>query len=156
MALTLTSPAFAEGETIPRRYTREGENVSPPLRWSGVPDGTKSLVVVMDDPDAPSGTFGHWAVFNVSPEIEQLSEAESGKPGSGALRQGKNGFGNAYYDGPEPPVGHGPHHYHFRLAALDVPNLSIPADIGVLEIWKEADQHAIETASLVGVYERRG
>lgn len=156
MALTLSSPAFAEGETIPRRYTRDGENVSPPLRWSGLPDGTKSLVLVLDDPDAPSGTFGHWAVFNLSPDIEQLAEAESGKPGTDALRQGKNDFGNAYYDGPQPPVGHGPHRYHFRLAALDVPSLSIPADIGVLEIWKEASRHAIATASLVGVYERGG
>ncbi|RUZ32453.1 YbhB/YbcL family Raf kinase inhibitor-like protein, partial [Mesorhizobium sp. M7A.F.Ca.CA.001.04.1.1] len=105
MPLALSSAAFAEGGPIPERYTRDGKNVSPPLKWSGVPDDAKSLVLVVQDPDAPSGTFGHWAVFNISAETRELPEAESGKPGPGALRQATNDFGNAYYDGPEPPVG---------------------------------------------------
>lgn len=154
MALTLSSPAFADGENIPQRYTRDGENVSPPLHWSSVPDGTRSIVLILDDPDAPKGTFGHWAVFNIEAGSSGVEEAAGGKPGPGALRQGKNDFGNAYYDGPEPPVGRGKHHYHFRLAALDVPSLSVPAEIGVLDIWKEASKHALETALLVGTYER--
>jgi len=153
MPLTLISPAFADGETIPQRYTRDGENVSPPLKWSGVPQGTKSLVLVVEDPDAPSGTFGHWAVFNIRPDMEGLSEAQGGKPGPQALAQGKNDFGNAYYDGPEPPMGHGLHHYHFRLAALDVPKLNgRPSDIR--ELWREAKKHVIEETELVGTYER--
>lgn len=153
MPLTLTSPAFADGDPIPERFARDGENVSPPLKWSGIPDGTRSLVLVVDDPDAPRGTFGHWAVFNISPDVEQLAEAEDGKPGTEALQQGKNDFGNASYDGPDPPVGHGVHHYHFRLAALDVPSLGIPGQTGVKEIWKEARRHAIEATELVGTYE---
>ncbi|MDG4875565.1 YbhB/YbcL family Raf kinase inhibitor-like protein [Mesorhizobium sp. WSM4935] len=153
MPLTLISPAFADGDPIPERFTRDGENVSPPLKWSGVPDGTRSLVLIVDDPDAPRGTFGHWAVFNISPDVEQLAEGEDGKPGTEALQQGKNDFGNASYDGPDPPVGHGVHHYHFRLAALDVPSLGVPGQAGVKEIWKEARRHAIEAAELVGTYE---
>lgn len=156
MPLTLSSPAFSDGGAIPERYTRDGENVSPPLKWSGVPDGTKSLVLVLEDPDAPGGTFGHWAVFNIAPDVDGLPEAEGGKPGPEALRQGKNDFGNAYYDGPEPPVGHGVHHYHFRLAGLDVPSLGTPGQLGVRRIWEEARKHLLEQAELVGTYERRG
>ena len=154
MALTMSSPAFSDGGRIPERYTRDGANVSPPLRWAGVPDGAKSLALVVEDPDAPSGTFHHWAVFNIRPDTARLEEAESGKPGPEALRQGKNDFGNAYYDGPEPPRGHGVHHYHFRLAALDVPSLGIPAQAGARELWAEAKKHMIEQAELVGTYER--
>lgn len=119
-----------------------------------IPEGTRSVVLVVEDPDAPSGTFGHWAVFNIRSDVDQLPEAESGKPGVDALRQGKNDFGNAYYDGPEPPVGHGIHHYHFRLIALDVPSLRVPAQVGVKEVLQEAWQHVIEEAELVGTYER--
>lgn len=156
MPLTLTSPAFSDGDPIPARFTRDGENVSPPLKWTGVPEGTRSLALAVQDPDAPRGTFGHWAVFNIAPDVEQLPEAEGGKPGPGPLTQAKNDFGNAYYDGPEPPVGHGVHHYHFRLAALDVPSLDIPGQAGVKHIWQEAQRHAIEETELVGTYERSG
>lgn len=154
MPLTLISPAFPAAGKIPERYTRDGQNVSPPLKWSGVPDGTKSLVLVVQDPDAPSGVFGHWAVFNIPPDAGELAEAQDGKPGRSALRQGTNDFGNAYYDGPQPPVGHGVHHYHFRLAALDVPSLSVPGQAGVQLVWKEAQKHALEQTELVGTYAR--
>jgi Raf kinase inhibitor-like YbhB/YbcL family protein len=154
MPLTLSSSAFAEGEKIPERYTRDGKNVSPPLKWSGVPDKAKSLALVVQDPDAPNGTFGHWAVFNIPPDVGELPDAESGRPGPEALRQATNDFGNAYYDGPEPPVGHGVHHYHFRLAALDTPSLAIPGSAGVARIWQEAQKHMLEEAELVGTYER--
>lgn len=156
MPLTLSSPAFPDGGPIPERYTRDGENVSPPLRWSGVPEGTKSLVLVMEDPDAPRGIFRHWAVLNIDADSDGLPEAQDGKPGPEALRQATNDFGNAWYDGPEPPRGHGVHHYHFRLAALDVPSLSIPAKVGISEVWKEALKHSLEEAELVGTYERNG
>lgn len=153
MALTLISPHFPDGGRIPERYARDGENVSPPLKWSGVPEGTRSLALVVEDPDAPRGTFGHWAVFNIAPDLVELPEA-SGKPGQQALQQGKNDFGNAYYDGPQPPVGHGVHHYHFRLAALDVSSLGVPSLAGVRKIWEAAGQHVIEETELVGTYER--
>lgn len=154
MPLTLSSPAFADGEPIPRRYTREGDNISPPLRWSGVPEETRSLVLIVEDPDAPNGTFAHWAVFNLSADTRRLEEAQSGKAGPDALRQAKNSFGHTYYDGPEPPPGHGLHHYHFRLAALGVPALSVPVDIGALALWRQAESRALATAQLVGTYER--
>lgn len=154
MPLTLSGSAFAEGGKIPERYTRDGKNVSPPLKWSGAPDDTRSFVLVVQDPDAPSGTFGHWAVFNMSPDTQELPEVASGKPGPQALRQATNDFGNAYYDGPQPPVGHGVHHYHFQLAALDTPNLAIPASAGIQRIWQEAQKHLLEQAELVGTYER--
>lgn len=154
MPLTRTSPVFENGGRIPERYTRSGENVSPPLKWSGLPDETQSLVLVVEDPDAPSGTFGHWGVFNISPDIRELPESEAGKPGPGALRQARNDFGNEYYDGPQPPRGH-VHHYHFRLAALDVPNLTTPSDLGVRRIWQEAEKHILEEAEIVGTYERK-
>jgi Raf kinase inhibitor-like YbhB/YbcL family protein len=85
MPLPLSSLAFSDGEAIPERCTRDGENVSPPLKWVAVPDGAKSLVLVVDDPDAPSGTFGHLAVFNVAPDLNGLPEAGGGKPGPEAL-----------------------------------------------------------------------
>jgi len=154
MPLTLTSPAFADGERIPLKYTRDGENLAPPLRWSGVPDRTRSLVLVMEDPDAPNGTFRHWAVFNIPSDHDQLPESMETGPDAGRVRYGRNDFGNARYDGPEPPRGHGVHHYHFRLAALDVPSLSVPAQAGVAQIWQDARKHMLEQAELVGTYER--
>lgn len=156
MPLTLMSPAFPEGGAIPRRYTRDGENVSPPMKWSGVPDGAKSLVLVMEDPDAPSGTFRHWAVFDIEPDRDGLPEAEGGKPGPGAPRQARNDFGNTYYDGPQPPRGHGVHHYHFRLAALDIPCIGVAGNVDIGRLWREAQRHALEEAELVGTYERNG
>jgi Raf kinase inhibitor-like YbhB/YbcL family protein len=124
------------------------------LRWSGVPDGTRSFVLIVEDPDAPSGTFRHWATYNIPPDRRELAESVETGPDGRALRYAANDFGNARYDGPEPPHGHGPHHYHFRLAALDVPSLSVPAQAGADRLWREARKHVIEEAELVGVYER--
>lgn len=154
MALTLSSPAFSEGGPMPARFTRDGENVSPPLRWSGAPEGTRSFALVVEDPDAPSGTFGHWAVFNIPPDANELPEAADGKPGTDALRQGKNDFGNTHYDGPAPPRGDSAHEYHFRLAAPDVPSLSVPGQVGVHQLWREARKHALEETELVATYAR--
>ncbi len=108
MAMRLRSPAFEDGSTIPRKYTRDGENRSPPLEWSGAPPGTRSFLVVMEDPDAPSGMFRHWAVYNVPPGDSALPE------GAPVEALGINDFGRRAYDGPEPPKGHGPHRYHTR------------------------------------------
>ena len=152
--LTLTSPAFAEGERIPLKYTRDGDNLSPPLRWTGVPEGTRSFVLIMEDPDAPGGTFRHWAAYNIPPDRRSLPESVETQPEGNALRYAANDFGNERYDGPEPPRGHGVHHYHFRLAALDVPSLSVPAQAGADLLWREARKHVLETAELVGTYER--
>lgn len=154
MPLILSSPAFAEGETIPTKYTRIGDNLSPPLRWSGAPAGTRSFVLMMEDPDAPNGTFHHWAIFNIPPDRDHLSESVETGPDATGLRYGANDFGNARYDGPEPPEGHGLHHYHFQLAALDVPSLSLAADSGAKRIWQEAGKHLLQKAELIGTFER--
>jgi Raf kinase inhibitor-like YbhB/YbcL family protein len=153
MSLTLMSPAFAEGSTIPAKFTREGENLMPPLEWSGVPDDARSLALVVEDPDAPNGTFRHCAIFNIPADRDSLPQSvDTGN--DNMLSYAINDFGNARYDGPEPPKGHGPHHYHFRLAALDVPTLGVPGGAEAEKVLDEVRKHAIEEAELIGVYER--
>jgi len=103
MAFMLKSPAFESKDKIPQRYAQAGEDISPPLAWTDVPDGTRSLVLVVEDPDAPVGTVTHWAVFDIDPRSKGLPE------GAADIRQGANDMGNARYDGPKPPKGGGPH-----------------------------------------------
>jgi Raf kinase inhibitor-like YbhB/YbcL family protein len=152
MTLQLKSPAFAEGSTIPRKYTRDGDNVSPPLQWSGAPRGTRSFALLCEDPDAPSGTFRHWAVANIPSDKNALSE------GLGQDTDGcdvaANDFGRAAYDGPAPPRGHGLHHYHFRLAALDVEAIPVSPDESATELWNAVRPHIVAEAQTVGTYQR--
>jgi Raf kinase inhibitor-like YbhB/YbcL family protein len=154
MALMITSPAFKQGEVIPTKYTRDGENISPPLEWHDAPPETRSFVLLVEDPDAPSGTFRHWAMYNIPAGDSGLPEGASNQ-GRGGTGEGVNGFGNARYDGPQPPQGHGPHHYHVRLAALDVPQLNIPPSAKAEDIWTTALPHIIAEAELVGIYARQ-
>lgn len=150
MALELKSPAFAEGSTIPKKYTGDGDNVSPPLQWSGAPRGTKAFALICEDPDAPSGTFRHWAVANIPPDQNGLSEGLGMEGCDVAL----NDFGHAAYDGPAPPRGHGLHHYHFKLAALDVDTISVSPDESADELWQEVRPHILAEAEIVGTYQR--
>ena len=153
MPLSLTSPAFPSGGRIPVKYTRDGQNVSPPLEWRDAPEQTRSYAVVVEDPDAPSGTFRHWAIYNIGRGETGLREGAS-KAEPGTVAQSVNDFGNPHYDGPQPPKGHGPHHYHFRLAALDISRLDLPALTTAEEVWKAARPHIIAEAEVVGIYER--
>ena len=153
MALAITSPAFKQGDVIPTKYTRDGANISPPLEWHDAPPETRSFVLLVEDPDAPSGSFLHWTMYNIPGGETGLPEGAAGH-GPGGAREGVNGFGNAGYDGPQPPRGHGPHHYHFRLAALDVPQLNIPASTKAEDVWAKAQPHIVAEAEVVGVYER--
>jgi Raf kinase inhibitor-like YbhB/YbcL family protein len=153
MTLTLISPAFADGQAMPVKYTRDGENLFPPLKWTGAPDGVRSYALVVEDPDAPNGTFRHCAIYNIPPDRTELPQSVDTGP-DGALRFGRNDFGNETYDGPEPPRGHGVHHYHFRLAALDTPKLNLPPASGAEAIWAEARKHEIAEAEIVSTYER--
>lgn len=153
MAFVLESPAFRNGEQIPRKYARDGENVSPPLVWQGAPPQTKSFALIVEDPDAPSGSFHHWAALDIPPELSQLREGVEGR--AEGLKQGVNDFGDARYDGPQPPRGHGVHHYHFRLMALNVERLGAPEKASVREIWAKARPHALEEAELIGTFERK-
>lgn len=154
MAFVLNSPAFADGQAIPAKYTCDGENVSPPLEWRGAPAETRSFVLILDDPDAPSGLFRHWAVYNIPPDRTGLPEGAGSGAAREGLPQGVNDFGQRRYDGPCPPRGHGPHLYHFRLAALDTPHLELPPTIKVAEVWTTARPYMIGEAELVGQYGR--
>jgi Raf kinase inhibitor-like YbhB/YbcL family protein len=144
---SLESTGFAHGEEIPRRYGCEGEDLSPPLSWSSPPEGTRSLALVVDDPDAPVGTFTHWLGWGIDPGAQGLGEGEA------APVEGRNDFGTSGYRGPCPPPGHGRHRYSFRLYALDsAPDLSPDADKGELE--RALEGHTLAVAELVGTYER--
>jgi Raf kinase inhibitor-like YbhB/YbcL family protein len=141
----LTSAAFEAGGTIPSRYSCDGENVSPPLSFAGAPADTRSLALVVDDPDAPVGTFTHWLAWGIDPGADGLDE------GQAAPREGRNGFGTTGYAGPCPPRGR--HRYFFRLHALDAElDLQPGADRDRLE--RALDGHVLETAELMGGYER--
>src|SRR4051812_47096831 len=116
--LEVTSPAFEDGERIPVKFTADGDDVSPPLRWGDPPTGTRTLAVVCEDPDAPSGLFVHWTAWNLRPEMREVREGFAGSEAEASIAQGRNGFGNTGYGGPKPPPGK-PHRYQFRIYALD-------------------------------------
>jgi Raf kinase inhibitor-like YbhB/YbcL family protein len=145
--LVLQSSAFDHGGPIPRRHSCEGNDLSPPVSWSGAPDGTRSLALVVDDPDAPAGTFTHWLGWGLDPGAEGLGEGEA------APVEGRNDFGTSGYRGPCPPPGHGRHRYSFRLYALDSdPDLPPGADKGELE--RALEGHTLAAVELIGTYER--
>lgn len=153
MTFLVESPAFPNGASVPAKYTGDGQNVSPPLSWSGAPDRTRSFMLIVEDPDAPSGTFLHWGVYNIPTTETALPEGVS-TVRSGTVMQVRNDFGHGHYDGPSPPRGHGPHHYRFRLAALDVDRLDLQAGTTVAEAWEAARPHILAEAETVGTYER--
>lgn len=153
--MKLTSSAFADGELIPARYTADGENVSPPLRWTGAPGNTKSFALICDDPDAPRGTWLHWVLFDLPADCTGLPE---GVPTSGELpgggRQGKNDFRRSGYGGPSPPPGK-PHRYYFRLYALDGP-LNLAQGCSRADVETAMQGHLVASAVLMGRYGREG
>lgn len=153
MAFGIDSTAFRHQGEIPARHARKGENLAPPLAWHDAPPETRSFALVVEDPDAPSGTFRHWAVYDLTADTTALPE---GAPGDiVTTSSGVNDFGNKGYDGPQPPAGHGPHHYRFRLAALDVDRLDLPDDATAAQVWTAAQRHAIAEAEIVGTFENR-
>jgi Raf kinase inhibitor-like YbhB/YbcL family protein len=152
--MRLRSSAFPDGAAIPQRFTCEGEDVSPPLQWSDAPAGTRSFVLLCDDPDAPAGTWHHWAAYDIPPNRAALPEDAGSLDGGDAIKQAINDFGRPGYGGPCPPRGHGPHHYHFKLLALSTASLTIHKDPRCRDVEREARKHLIEEATLVGVYER--
>jgi Raf kinase inhibitor-like YbhB/YbcL family protein len=151
---TLTSEAFTDGQPIPPGNSCEGRDQSPELSWSDPPGRTKSLALIVDDPDAPSGTFRHWGVYNIGPEARSLAKGAGNETG-GTFSMAINDFGKAVYGGPCPPVGHGVHHYRFKLLALDVPKLDVSADIDIQKLEAAAKPHVIGRAQLTGTYERK-
>lgn len=154
MTLRLESTAFAEGQRIPTRYTCEGRDISPPLAWSGAPEGTESFALLCDDPDAPVGTWHHWALFDIAAPTGRLDEAYPGDETVGGSRQAINDFGRSGYGGPCPPRGHGVHHYRFRLLALGVARLDLGPGPRCAEVETAARAHTLAEAVLVGTYSR--
>lgn len=153
MTFSLQSPSFEDGEPIPDIYVRDGENRSPPLRWRDPPRGTRSFLLIAEDTDAPDGIFRHWAMYDLDPSMRDLPEG-AGDGSAGLGRLGLNDFGHEGYDGPQPPPGDGPHHYHFRLAALDTPHLQVAPNADGAALLDAARTHLIDEAQIVVTYER--
>jgi Raf kinase inhibitor-like YbhB/YbcL family protein len=152
--LVLTSAAFAEGAPVPVRHTCDGEDLSPPLTWTGVPVGTRSFALICDDPDAPRGTWVHWFIWNLPADAVELGEGVPSKPElpSGA-RQGLNDGGDIGYGGPCPPAGR-PHRYFFRLHALDTP-LNLAPGVNRSDLEAAMEGHVLARAVTMGTYQRR-
>lgn len=156
-AMVISSPAFGANQKIPRQYSGEGRDASPPLAWTGVPDKAKELALIVDDPDAPRAeAWVHWVIYQMAATVTGLPEAVptdeklASPPGS---LQGQNTWGKIGYGGPMPPPGHGVHHYHFKLYALDAAlGLKPGADKKALEAAMSG--HIVAQAELVGTYER--
>lgn len=153
MPLQVMSPVFANGGAIPGKYARDGENVSPPLKWSGAPTGTRSFALICEDPDAPAGNFRHRAVANIPADRNAVSEGAGGEHTT-EFDCARNDFGRAAYDGPAPPLGHRPHHYHFKLAALDVESVEVARGEAADELWAAVRPHVLAEAETVGTYQR--
>ena len=147
MSLQVRSPAFSEGSEIPRKYTCDGQNDAPPLEWEGVPRSARSLAVICDDPDAPSGTFTHWVLYNIPGSAHGLPE----HPTVGT--SGVNGFGKTGFGGPCPPKNDRPHHYRFHLYALDLDSLG-PAGLSKEDALSAMRGHVLDEGELVGTYKR--
>jgi Raf kinase inhibitor-like YbhB/YbcL family protein len=143
--MKITSDAFENGEAIPNEFTMYGENKVPPLHLDEVPEKARSLALLVDDPDAPRGTFTHWILFNLAPESQDIDENHV--PAS--VRQGRNDFGKQSYCGPKPPSGE--HRYFFKAFALDT-ELSLPAGAQRQEFEKAIQGHVLDSASLMGRY----
>jgi Raf kinase inhibitor-like YbhB/YbcL family protein len=152
-SLSLSSPSFKEGESIPIEFTCDGKNSSPALHWKDLPRNTESLVLILQDPDAPSGIFTHWVIFNLPPPIDGIP---SGMPPlkdlMNAEKQALNDFGKVGYGGPCPP--NGMHHYIFTLYALDN-TLRVPGGASKEEVLKAMEGHVLAEAKLTATYKRK-
>lgn len=153
MKIELTSPTIREGEAVPKQYTGDGKDVSPPLRWSDPPQATKSFALICDDPDAPRGVWVHWVLFNLPGERRELEEGVPAEemPAGGA-KQGKNDFGKIGYGGPAPPPGK-PHRYYFKLYALDT-LLDLAPGATKDQLLAAMKGHLLAEGQLVGRYGR--
>ncbi|MFQ6615617.1 MAG: YbhB/YbcL family Raf kinase inhibitor-like protein [Fidelibacterota bacterium] len=156
---TVSTPAFEDGDVIPSKYTCEGEDVSPPLEWSGVPDGTRSFALTCLDPDAPPGTWVHWVLYDVPGDSTRMDEnvpkeksmANGAKQG---MSWGVDSFSRVGYYGPCPPQGHGYHRYYFTLYALDVDSVKLRSNASHRDLEKAMEGHILAKAVVMGRYKR--
>ncbi|WP_405594099.1 YbhB/YbcL family Raf kinase inhibitor-like protein [Streptomyces sp. NBC_01410] len=147
--IELKSAAFNDHAMIPRRYAKDDENISPPLTWSRVPDGTAELVLLCEDPDAPSGTFVHWLVTRIDPAAGGVDTGQT--PPGGSAR--KNGYGEAGWGGPHPPAGDDAHRYFFRLYALPEP-VTLPDNATADDVHRAVDEGQLASGTIVGMFQR--
>ncbi len=158
VTMKLSSPSFQHNQRIPKQFTGEGVDISPALQWEGAPAGTKSFALICDDPDALSvagKVWVHWVIWNIPPTATGLPEnVEKKEMVLGGARQGLNTWPRLGYNGPMPPPGHGVHHYHFRLYALDT-MLELPAKSTKPQLEAAMQGHILAQAELIGTYERR-
>jgi Raf kinase inhibitor-like YbhB/YbcL family protein len=149
VTIEVSSSAFEPGATIPKKHTGEGQDVSPPLEWGGLPQRTEEIAIICDDPDAPTQKpFVHWVVYKIPADRKGLPEGST----EGAL-EGKNDFGGRGYGGCMPPRGHGVHHYHFKVYALGA-ELDTPAGLSKDELLSAMEGRILDEGELVGTYER--
>lgn len=147
----VSAQGFADGTSIPDRFTCEGKDLPPAIRWQGEPPETKSFALIMDDPDAPGGTWNHWLVWDVPANVHSLPEG-GGRTPHGI--SGTNDFGKRGYGGPCPPMGRGPHHYYFRLFAVNVGSLGLPEGTTRPALEEALRKHVIAQAVYTGIFER--
>jgi len=152
MAFQLFSTAFADGGWIPALHTCEGADLSPALEWSGEPAGTRSVALIVDDPDAPAGIWNHWLLWDIHPATHNL--AQGFKAGAVGL-SGRNDFGRTGYGGPCPPKGHGPHRYFFKLYALGLESLGLQEGKKRADLDRAISGHVLAEAQFMGRFERQ-
>jgi Raf kinase inhibitor-like YbhB/YbcL family protein len=145
MAFAIKSPAFTEGATVPKQFTCDGNDAPPPIKISDPPEGTQSFAVIMEDPDAPKGTFTHWLAYDIPASKTELQVDQA--------KTLRNSFGREAYGGPCPPPGHGPHRYFFKVYAVDEPSLALRGETRQ-DLEKALETHALASAELMGRYER--
>ncbi len=153
MEIKITSSAFEDGGLIPPKYTCDGADISPPLQWDAVPEGTESIALISDDPDAPGGTWVHWVLFNLPADTTELAEnIPPDKTLANGARQGISDFGRIGYGGPCPPSG--THRYFFKIYALDT-KIDLAAGAGKRDLLKAMDGHILTQGQLIGKYKRQ-
>lgn len=156
--LDVRSPGFDDGQPIPERFSDYGQGISPPLAWSEGPQGTRSFVILMEDPDAPSPSpYIHWVAYNIPGDVTELRESLPGRPALQApvnLLQGRNSNGSIGYFGPRPPGGDGPHSYHFQVFALDT-MLDLPPGAARAEVLEAMRGHVLAKGRVIGAFDRR-
>lgn len=151
--MKITSSAFANNGMIPAKYTCDGQDISPPLQWDGIPEGTKSIALICDDPDAPMGTFVHWVLYNLPKEAKELAEnIPADKELANGARQGTTDFRRVGYGGPCPPSG--THRYFFKIYALDT-KLDLAAGATKSQLLKAIEKHILAQGELIGKYKRQ-
>lgn len=150
--MKIESPAFVHNEEIPKDYTADGENINPPLKISEIPEGTQSLVLICEDPDARrccGYTWIHWVVFDIPVEGDSVEIKENSIPGT----PGESTYKKPFYGGPNPPAGTGAHHYHFKVYALDK-KLNLPEMTSLEKIKEVMENHILESSDLIGIYSK--